>query len=413
MIAAPGDRNIWGWLVGSAYVFTRPSNGWVSTTESVKFVTPDGWSAYRSSNDFATSVAVKGDKVVVGATGYYIGTGGAYVFTRPSEGWDNPYIVSKLAPPLSEQASSFGASVSINDDAVFVGASGSPGHVFVFPIPTGSDVFTGLPVRLSDPHGGVYDSFGGVVSAGSDGVAVGAPRSDDQGEDWGAAYIYTEPSDGWDFSPGPNGHTAKLISPDWYRGHYFGKSLSPSGDALAVGAPNYYGDYDYPGAAYVFTGPYNSLFTTDDAAKLSPPDETAARGFGWSVSLTSDAMAVGAPALGGGDGEAYVFTMPDAGWKSASEAVKLTSPRERWDQHFGYSVSLSESTLAVGAIRYSGSGSVYLFTKPDGTDWQSATDLTTIELSAPNSESASQLGERGDATDAEDASQFGRSVAIF
>ena len=42
---------------------------------------------------------VMGDKVVIGAPGSYSVTSGAYVFTKPSEGWDNPYIVSKLTAP--------------------------------------------------------------------------------------------------------------------------------------------------------------------------------------------------------------------------------------------------------------------------------------------------------------------------
>lgn len=395
VIAAPGDRNHRGSRVGSAYVFIRPSNGWAPTSESVKLVAPDSWGSYWSGDDFGSSVALKRDTVVVGAMGYY---GGAYVFTRPSDGWDTPYIVSKLTPPLSEQAGNFGASVSMSNDAVYVGASGNVGRVYVFPIPTGTGVFTGSPVRLSDPHGGVYDSFGGVVSAGRDGVAVGAPYSDDYGEDWGAAYIFTEPSEGWDFNPGSKAYTAKLISPDWYRehrGHLFGKSISTSGDAVSVGAPNT-GRDNYPGAAYVFTGPFNSLYAIDEAAELSPPDEIVAKDFGWSVSLTSGAMAVGAPRIAGGGGEAYVFTKPNEGWESTSDAAKFTSPRSRSDRYFGYSVSLSESTLAVGAPRDYDSGSVYLFTKPDGTDWNSATDLTAIELPAPDSENAG----------------FGMSVAI-
>ncbi|MXY42882.1 MAG: hypothetical protein F4Y50_02280 [Dehalococcoidia bacterium] len=385
VIAAPGDRNHRRSRVGSAYVFTRPSNGWVSTSESVKLVAPDSWGSYWSGNNFGSSVALKGDTVVVGATRYY--GGGAYVFTKPSDGWDNPYIVSKLTQPLSERAGNFGASVSMSDDAIYVGASGSPGRVYVFPIPTGSDVFTGLPVSLSDPHGGSYDAFGGVVSAGPNGVAVGALLSDDHGEDRGAAYIFTEPSDGWDFSTGPKGHTAKLLSREWYPAHRFGKSVSPSGEAVGVGAPNS-GRDNYPGAAYVFTGPFNSLFSRDDAAKLSPPDGNASRRFGWSVSLNSDAMAVGAPALSGGDGEAFVFTMPDEGWESTSDAVRLTSPGGQSDRHFGDSVSLSENTLAVG-----GSGSAYLFTKPDGTAWNSAADLTDVELPPPDSENASLFGQ--------------------
>ena len=395
-ITAPGDRDIRGRLAGSAYVFTRPASGWMSTSESVKLTAPDGWATYWSRNDFGSSVAVMGDKVVIGAPGSYGATSGAYVFTKPPEGWDNPYIVSKLTAPDPERYSYFGASVSMSDDAIYVGARGSPGQVFVFPIPTGRGVFTGLPVRLSDPEGGVRDAFGGVVSAGGSDVAVGALLSDDHGEDRGAAYIFSEPTGGWSYSPGPMGHTAKLVSPDWNRGHLFGLSISPSTDAIGVGAPNS-GRVSDPGAAYVYTGPFNSLFSKDDAAKLSPPDEDVERGFGWSVSLNSDAMAVGAPGFRSGEGAAYVYTKPDAGWVSTSDAAKLTSPREETDTNFGYSVSLSIGALVVGAIRDYEAGSAYLFVKPDGVAWNAASDVFIIELTA---------------SDVEDSSNFGWSVAI-
>ena len=401
VITAPGDRDIRGDRVGSAYLFTRPASGWVSTSESVKLVAPDGWSVYWSRNDFGTSVAVKGDKVVIGAPSYYGVTSGAYVFTKPPEGWDNPYIVSKLTSPDLEQYNYFGESVSMSDDAIYVGARGSSyedsgGQVFVFPIPTDRGVFTGSPVRLSDPHGGIRDAFGGVVSAGGGGVAVGALLSDDNGENWGAAYIFSEPTDGWSYSPGPKGHTAKLVSPDWNRGHLFGLSISSSNDAVGVGAPNYRYVSD-PGAAYVYTGPFNSLFSRDDAAKLSPPDGDAGNGFGWSVSLTSDAMAVGAPGLRSGKGAAYVYTKPEEGWVSTSDATKLTSPREETDRNFGYSVSLSAGALVVGAIRDYEAGSAYIFVKPDGVAWNSASDVFIIELTA---------------SDVAESTNFGWSVAI-
>ena len=398
VVTAPGDRDILGGRAGSAYLFTRPASGWVSTSDSTKLVSPDGWGTYWTRTEFGASVAVRGDKVVIGAPtlSYFRATGGAYVFTKPADGWDNPYIVSKLTVPLSEQLGRFGVSVSMSENAIYVGASGSPGQVYVFPIPAGREVFTGSAVRLSDPHGGIRDAFGGVVSAGLNGVAVGALLSDDSGEDWGAAYIFTEPSDGWSYSHGPMGQTAKLVSPDWYPGHVFGFSMSPSTDAIGVGAPSSYRASN-PGAAYVFTGPFSSLYARDDAAKLSSPDGEGGNGFGWSVSLNSDAMAVGAPSLPQGSGSAYVFTKPDAGWGSTSDAAKLTSPGDEPDSAFGYSVSLSGATLAVGTPREDGAGSVYLFTKPNGEAWHSATDFTEIEIPAP---------------DVENSSQFGRSVAL-
>ena len=270
VIAAPGDRNHRRSRVGSAYVFTRPSNGWVSTSESVKLVAPDSWGSYWSGNNFWVIGRAQGRHCRCRRDGI-LRRRRLRIHQALRRMGQPLYRLQAHPAPMSEEYGSFGASVSMSDDAIYVGASGSPGRVYVFPIPTGSDVFTGFPVRLSDPHGGIYDAFGGVVSAGPNGVAVGALLSDDHGEDWGAAYIFTEPSDGWDFSTGPKGHTAKLISPDWYPGHRFGKSISTSGDAVAVGGHN--SEYDnYSGSAYVFTGPFNSLFSMDDAVKLSPPD---------------------------------------------------------------------------------------------------------------------------------------------
>ena len=395
VIAAPGDSDIRGYGAGSAYVFTRPAEGWGSMSESAKLTAPDGWSVYWSRSDFGSSVAVDGDKIVIGAPNYRDANSAAYVFSKPPGGWDSPYIVSKLTSPGLRSYSNFGASVSISDDVIFVGAPGgryadSSGQVFAFPIPADTDVFTGVPVRLSDPHGGILDAFGGTVSAGGNSVAVGALLSDDHGEDLGAVYIFSEPLDGWDYSTGPMGHTATLVSPDWNRGHLFGHSISPTSDAVSVGAPNSYG-VNGPGAAYVFTGPFDSLFSRDDAAKISPPGGDSGSGFGSSVSLTPDSMAVGSPELTSGTGAAYVFTKPGEGWASTSDAAKLTSPRNDSDRKFGYSVSLSGGTVVVGAIRDDDeAGSAYLFTRPRSGTWQSTS--VAIEVNAPEGEGLGTFG---------------------
>ena len=393
VVGAPGDSNIRGSHSGSAYVFTKPRGGWASTFESAKLTSPDDWFGW-SRSQFGYSIAVRGDKIVIGALGSYRDSG-AYVFTKPEDGWDNPYIVSKLVSPILDgYSSSFGESVSIVDDAIFVGAPGvgypeRSGQVYVFPIPTGTEIFAGVPVSLSDPQGGTYDGFGGVVSAGGTNVVVGALSSDDHGENYGAAYVLSEPSDGWDFSAGPMGHTATLLSPDWVPGNQFASSISPTTGAVGVGAPNQHRGR-YPGAAYVYTGPFNSLYARSDAVKLSPPAGDTGNGFGFSVSLTPDAMAVGAPGFRYGRGAAYVYTKPNEGWESTSDAAKLSSPRGETDRNFGTSVSLSGGTAAVGAIRDSEPGSAYLFTKPGAGPWQSTSDA--IEVNAPLGEGQDLFG---------------------
>ena len=99
VIGAPGDRDLNGYPAGSAYVFTKPSGGWVSTSESAKLVAPDGWSEDWSRNEFGSSISLMDDTIVVGAPGHDGGSGVAYVFSRPGGGWANPYIVTKLTAP--------------------------------------------------------------------------------------------------------------------------------------------------------------------------------------------------------------------------------------------------------------------------------------------------------------------------
>ena len=399
VIGAPGDRDLNGNQAGSAYVFTKPSGGWVSTSESAKLVAPDGWSEDWSGNEFGSSVSIMGDKIAVGAPGHAGGFGAAYVFSRPDGGWTNPYIVTKFTAPEFEWELNFGASVSMIDDAVFVGAPGSrysdkPGEVFIFPIPAEQSALSGEPVRLSDPHGAIDDAFGGVVSAGGNALAVMALASDDHGQDAGTVYIFSEPLEGWDFLPAPKRHAAKLVSPDSDMGGLFGLSLSTIDGTVAVGAPRLEESQDQ-GTTYLFTRTSENWLSGDDAVRFTPPEGDASSLFGWSVSLTSDTMAVGAPVVEERQSAVYMFTKPDEGWVSTSEAAKLTSPRREEDNLFGISVSVFDGTAVVGSVREDGRGSVYLFMRPDGGPWRSTSNA--IELTPPG---------------AEDSSLFGWSVAI-
>ena len=399
VIGATGDRDLNGYPAGSAYVFTKPSGGWVSTSESAKLVAPDGWSEDWSRNEFGSSISLMDDTIVVGAPGHAGGFGAAYVFSRPDGGWANPYIVTKLTAPEFDGQIGFGTSVSMSRDTVFVGAPGTrysdkAGEVFIFPIPTEEGEISGEPARLSDPHGAIGDDFGGVVSVGGNSVAVGALNSDDHGLDFGAVYLFSEPTEGWKYTPGPKNYTAKLVSPNGTAGGLFGRSLSMIEGAVAVGAPRLE-EGQGQGAAYLFTRPSEGWPSGDESVRFTPPDGDEASIFGWSVSLTPDTMAVGAPAVEAPQGTVYMFSKPDGGWVSTSEAAKLTSPRGEEDKLFGISVSVNAGTAVVGAIREDEPGSAYLFMMPDGGPWRSTSH--GIKLGSP---------------DEEDSSLFGWSVAI-
>ena len=114
-------------LPGAAYVFTKPVTGWVSTSDSAK-LTPE---TSADGDWFGSSVAVDGDTVVVGGQNYngYHRTNDAYVFTKPSGGW-----VSASAPPITVFVNAFsysydrlGVSVGVSEDTVFVGTPSESG----------------------------------------------------------------------------------------------------------------------------------------------------------------------------------------------------------------------------------------------------------------------------------------------
>ena len=154
---------------------------------------------------------------------------------------------------------------------------------------------------------------------------------------------------------------AKLLASDGTSGDEFGRSVSLFEDTIAVGAAH---DDSFLGAAYVFTGSGNSW---TEQAKLAASDGVSGDEFGWSVSLFEDRLVVGAPLNdhnGISDpGSAYVFTRSGTSW---TEQEKLTASDAAAGDQFGYSVAVGQTTVAVGAyerdgVNGSNSGAVYVF----------------------------------------------------
>jgi len=107
-------------------------------------------------------------------------------------------------------------------------------------------------------------------------------------------------------------------------------------------------------------------------AKLTASNGAAGDFFGYSVSISEDTIVVGAKYdedNGQDSGSAYVFVGEETSW---SEQQKLTaSDGAEWDR-FGNSVSVSKDTIVVGA-EYDNdngvsSGSAYVFVC-EGTNW--------------------------------------------
>jgi hypothetical protein len=326
--------------------------------EQAKLAEPDG----RTVDDLGWSVSISGNTVVVGEPAYNGDPGAAYVFTESGSGWTQ---AAKLTAPdggggdFGGGGDLFGRSVSISGNTVVVGApyaGGEAGLAYVF-TESASGWAQAAEFAASDGADSSAN-FGTAVSVSGNTVVVGAPGADGGA---GGAYVFTEPASGWANMT----QTAKLTASDGAAGDYFGNSVSISGSTVVVGAPGNAADGSYGGASYVFAEPGWGWTTMNQTAELTASDGTAGGCFGESVSIDSNTVVVG------GAGAAYVFTEPTSGWVSVPQMVQTAElTPSAYPSGVGTSVSISGNTVVVGGyndggLNGSGGGAAaFVFTEP-------------------------------------------------
>jgi hypothetical protein len=233
---------------GSAYVFAYDGDHWIYEAELLaKDRAPDDW--------FGRSVAVDGDRIVVGAWGddeHGANTGAAYVFTWQGTQWDQE---AKLLAKDGAADDWFGNSVAIAGDRAVIGAryedgaGDDSGAVYVF----AREGTEWLPEAKVLAEGGApFDEFGASVSIDADRMVVGAYRDDDTGSNAGSAYVFAWNGARWI-------QLAKLLGDDGVAGDEFGAAAAISGELCVAGAHFHDDNGVNSGSAYVFAlGPDNN-----------------------------------------------------------------------------------------------------------------------------------------------------------
>ncbi len=234
------------------------------------------------------------------------------------------------------------------------------------------------------------DHFG-VSSAISGGIAV--VGADGKDGDTGAVYIFARNHYGADKWGLLQIRTASGGASD----DYFGHSVAISGDTMVVGA---YGDESDTGAAYIFERNHDWQDSWTQVAELTALDGATGDKFGYSVGISGDTVVVGAY-LDNGIGSAYVFSRNWGGTADAwGQVDKLIPSDGASNDYFGYAVSISGDTVAVGSRYEEGvvgvnRGAAYIFERNyGGVDdaWNQVRKLT--------------------AEDAQDSDYFGYSISI-
>ena len=327
--------------------------------EDLKLLASDG-EAY---DEFACSVAINGDKALIGALSDDDNgpqAGAAYVFDVTTG-----QQVAKLLTSDGGMNDYFGFSVAITGNTALIGANldddngSNAGAVYVFDVTTGQQV-----AKLLASDGEAYDQFGYCVAISGDAAVIGAPREDENGDEAGAAYVF-------DVTTGQQ--VAKVIAPDGQIGDFFGNSVAISGETAVIGAP---GDDDngyFSGAAYVF-----DLTTGQQVSKLLASDGEVSDYFGRSVAISGDTAVIGAwgdDDNGSFTGAAYVFDVT-----TGQQVAKLLAQDGEASDYFGDSVAISGDVAVIGAYgdddNGSSAGAAYVF---DLTTGQQITKLITSD----------------------------------
>ena len=203
------------------------------------------------------------------------------------------------------------------------------------------------------------DHFGDAVAMTENYAVVSASGDDTDSADAGATYVFRRDYNSWS-------EVVKLVASDASENNYFGTSVDIIDKRIAVGAVDSVGGY--AGAVYVFDQDAADWTQTDI---IQPVDIEIGDRFGADVKLFGDWMIVGAPGADVhtlDDGAVYVYQKVDAEWQE----YQILSVEEltNWI-NFGYSVSIVENRIVVGAPALDNStdnsGAAYVFELENGT----------------------------------------------
>lgn len=342
-----------------------------------------------NSDEFGWSVAGGNGVVVVGAPFHTVGSnvqqGAAYVFVEPANGWGNSTEGFELVASDGVANAYFGASVAMNGNVVVVGAvgttiNGNPrqGAAYVFVQPSGGWQNMTETGELTASDGYVGDNLGNSVAITGNTVVAGAPyASIGSNFEQGAAYVFEQPADGWQNVT----QTAKLTASDGAAGDILGVAVNIDSDTVVLGASEAtVGGNASAGAAYVFVESTNGWGNMTQTAKLTASDAAADDYFGSAVDINNGTIVVGAPS--DFTGAVYVFVEPQNGWNDMTQTAELTPSVTTAEFLLGGSVAISGNIVAAGAAAASVGGNpnvgeVMVFVEPPA-GWRNMTQTTQL-----------------------------------
>jgi hypothetical protein len=330
---------------GAVYVFVKPPTGWANATETAKLTASDGAPGDQLGESYglgSTGVAISGNTIVVGAPNATVSgnasEGAVYVFVKPPGGWRSETQAAKLTASNAMAGWSLGTAVGISGNTVVAGAGAfSPGAAYVFVRPPGGWRDQTETGELIQPDPTNSSAFGISAAIQGNTIVVGG---DSTNTGQGVMVVFLKPAGGWRTETEAAKLTASNVPPGDFL--ILGTSVAIDGNTIIGGTE----DFNYPGSVYVFTKPPGGWRSETQAAKLSASNGFPGDLFGTWASISGKTIVAGSGfgTLGAG----YVFVKPASGWQNGTETAQLTAGAGASDC-LGWSTAIDTNTIVVGA----------------------------------------------------------------
>jgi hypothetical protein len=327
----------------------RPVN--LDSAQETRLVAGDG----TANASFGWAVDLDGGTLIVSApfdVDAEDGPGAVYVYRQDEGAWVEQ---QKLVPSGARDYALFGYDLAIDGDWIAVGAA-DDFSTFLFRW-NGTEWVQHQ--RIPAPEYAWY--FATAIALDGDTLVVGAPRAQRDGLDYsGRAYVYRY--DGSTFTL----EQVLDISPPFLNAEA-GTDVAVRGDEAFVGAPGVDGGH---GAIYVF---HRTDSVWSESHRLSPSDQDRVV-FGSVLSVRGDLLAASARTLDPGFASIWVYRRTGGDWM---EEQKLNISENA--EGFGFSIAVGGGTILIGApyddAAGEASGSAFFF-RYDGREWSEDSKLT-------------------------------------
>lgn len=342
---------------GCVYLFQRTGDQW---SEVGKLFGSIGG----HSSNFGVRMALEGDTLMVGASGYTgdrFNSGAVYVFERSGEIWNETQFLTASREIVNAR---FGGHVSISGDHALISA-GDGGYVFIKE--EGQWV---EEVKLFPSDNTQDDRFGqsGVIAGNV--AVVGAPGVDGTATTSGAAYVFEKEGDTWV-------EHAKLLPDRDSHDFNFGSSVSIQGGLIAVGADRTIIPGNDTGSVSLFEQKGDSWVA---AERLIPDGASDQDSFGSEVLIAGDSLYVSSVEdddAGEDSGAVYSFNIEIQESAPAPPEILFFTAS-------GPALELDDVSFSVGAIGNSFPLSyVWQISMDEGVTWKTLSDSHEAAYTIP------------------------------